>query len=469
MSSPVVFPSRRKPLATCVATIFALAAPISYATTFVTNCNDSGPGSLRLAVTNAAEADTVDATGLTTGSPGCSTSKITLTTGDIVVNRNDLTINGPGMKNLTVTAKYSNGMTTYQYHNRIFTHNGTGALTINDLSMSKGYVVSSAGAAKGGCIYSKATVSLRHAGVYFCGAHTTSGLALGGGIYTNGTLLVLYSNISGNTVDGGSSGIPVGGGARSRGGFNSKYSSFLANSAQNTAHTLGLAGGVASYGSSTLIANTTIADNNADSDIGGLQVSSSSGTVTLINSTISGNHANAFKGGVSAYAKTFNAYNSTIAFNTAGSGTTMAAAGWYLDGPSGATAKLESTLVANNTYGSPANNSDLGKSANVTISGHNNLVRATNASLPADTIVGQCPLLGPLQFNGGLTETHALFSHSPGIDVGNNTYNDIYDQRGVPYVRVSGPPGSMSPKADIGAYEVNQADIVFNNGFEGCP
>ncbi|MBU6200105.1 MAG: hypothetical protein KGP08_10670, partial [Xanthomonadaceae bacterium] len=102
-------------------------------------------------------------------------------------------------------------------------------------------------------------------------------------------------------------------------------------------------------------------------------------------------------------------------------------------------------------------------STTVTFSGANNLVRATFAAVPAGTIKLSCPLLGPLRNNGGLTQTHALFSHSPGIDQGNNSLNLTWDQRGSPYARASGSA------ADIGAYEVQQADVIFNNGFDGCP
>ena len=56
------------------------------------NCNNSGAGSLRDAVAAATDGDTVDATGL---AGVCST--ITLTTGEIVVKQNNLTIQGPDM------------------------------------------------------------------------------------------------------------------------------------------------------------------------------------------------------------------------------------------------------------------------------------------------------------------------------------------------------------------------------------
>lgn len=72
-------------------------------------------------------------------------------------------------------------------------------------------------------------------------------------------------------------------------------------------------------------------------------------------------------------------------------------------------------------------------------------------------------MLGPLKFNGGPTQTHARLGHSPGIDQGGNPSTLAYDQRGSPFARVS------NAVADIGAYEVQQGDVVFNNGFDGCP
>ena len=70
--------SNRTPLATCLAAVFALAAPDATATTWpVTTCADSGPGSLRSVVGDPAVVsnDTVDMSNL-------SCSAISLTTFD---------------------------------------------------------------------------------------------------------------------------------------------------------------------------------------------------------------------------------------------------------------------------------------------------------------------------------------------------------------------------------------------------
>jgi hypothetical protein len=88
--------------------------------------------------------------------------------------------------------------------------------------------------------------------------------------------------------------------------------------------------------------------------------------------------------------------------------------------------------------------------------------------MPPLTLTG-CPLLGPLAFNGGLTRTHALLSGSPAIDAGINTGGLKQDQRGLysdqppyPYPRASGTA------VDIGAYELQQGDVIFVTDFEGC-
>lgn len=58
------------------------------------------------------------------------------------------------------------------------------------------------------------------------------------------------------------------------------------------------------------------------------------------------------------------------------------------------------------------------------------------------------PLLGPLQNNGGPTQTHSLRADSPALDRGVNPLNLANDQRGALFVRVSGA------QADMGAFEL---------------
>jgi hypothetical protein len=132
---------------------------------------------------------------------------------------------------------------------------------------------------------------------------------------------------------------------------------------------------------------------------------------------------------------------------------------------------LQSSLLSDNTQGMSENDlsTSVDAGTSITISGANNLVRKSSVTLPPGTIQLSCPVLGPLRNNGGTTLTHALSSRSPAIDTGNNNaINPLsglpfaYDQRRSPYVRVSGT------FADIGAYEVDQVDVIFNSSFEGC-
>lgn len=468
MSTRLFDPGKRHPLAACIAATLALASPLAFATTWTVNTCDQGYsgsgtiGSLRYAATNAASGDSIDLTGLS-----CST--ISLTTGAIMFAQNAITLNGPGMNKLTVTGKYNGNVEK----DRIFTHTGTGTFAVNNLSVSKGYSYAATGNAKGGCIYSAGTAYLNHAGVYFCGAYTkASGRAQGGGIYAKDTAELKYSLVESNTASGAGSVGGYGGGVYAAKNFLAKYSTISGNTAGKNR---GFGGGVLLYGSGTIV-SSTISGNTAKDNGGGIYAknffTSASNSLTIKSSTVSGNSASYYTGGVAANAGKVYLDNSTIVFNTAGRGrygsypfTYRAPGVATSDAYNPVAVTMQSTLIANNTYGSTEYDLSVPKrgSTTVTFSGANNLVRATFAAVPAGTIKISCPLLGPLRFNGGPTQTHALLSHSPGIDQGNNSLNLTWDQRGSPYARVS---GSL---ADIGAYEVQQADVIFNNGFDGCP
>lgn len=461
--SAEAFGRRRKHLAAGVAAILGLASPAAFATVFVTNCNDAGAGSLRNAVAAAPEGSTIDATGLL---GVCST--ITLKTGDIVANQNNLTIVGPGASDLSITAKY-NGSTTHQYDNRIFTHNGTGTLYLQDVTVTKGYEV--ANPAVGGCIYSKGSVTLKDADVTFCVAKNDGG-ARGGGISAAGVLTMKESTLSFNSANGGATS-GAGGGA-SAAGFRAYYSSIVLNSATDSGGNDSIVGAIFSTGP-TYIFNSTIASSSSTGNVGGLAVVTS-GKVQLINSTISSNKSSkGVVGGMYLNAQSVQIENSTITANTAYKTSATQPPGAQLVGQGASpTVVMQSSIFSGNLYGSTPNvDSDL--SSTVSITGNSNLVQQSNASLPGDTIVGKCAFLGPLAQNGGLTETHKLLGHSPAIDAGNNTFGANYDQRGSQatngeqnYPRVSGPPGAVTPRADIGAYEVNRADEIFDAIFENC-
>jgi hypothetical protein len=468
--------SRRKPLAACVATLFGLAAQPAMAivptTLFVNTCDegvsntDSTHGSLRWAVANVAGGGTVDMTAI-----GCST--ISLKTGAITVAQNDLKILGPGKTNLTVSNKK-------YYTGRIFNHTGTGTLALYDFAVSKGYYKSAAGNAFGGCINSAGSLYLKNIYATFCTAKTDSGTARGGAIAAAGLVQLKYSTVSASSANSGATGVATSGGVYAASNLYTTAATIKYNSATGANGTLrGYEGGATVRGDAIILAST-ISHNSATKRTGGIGFftgSPGSNTVFLLESTVSGNSAGVYAGGIYSNAAKNYFTSSTVAFNTAPNGGN--GSGKYYS-PGFATSatfgsvyiNLKNSLFSNNTYGSLENDLTIYNGGGHTTTFNSgpayNLVRATFVStLPADTINVACPLLGPLRDNGGLTQTHALLSRSLAIDNG-ATFGLTYDQRGPPYARVSGPPGGPSPQADIGAYEVQQDDIVFNTSNEGC-
>ena len=125
-------------------------APISCVAVNVTDCGDSGAGTLRDVIASAANNSVVDTS-------ACST--VTLTTGAIPVAQNSLTINGPVGGHTTITAIGS------QVKDRIFTHTGNLNLSLARLDIEYGRAydgsLSNPGpGVDGGCIASSGNVIL---------------------------------------------------------------------------------------------------------------------------------------------------------------------------------------------------------------------------------------------------------------------------------------------------------------------
>lgn len=487
-SSSISHP-RSRHLASSIAAWFAISSPVAVAlpTTWTVNsCSEASSGSgttgtLRYAVQHAASGDVVDMTHLTCGT-------ISLHTGAIHVPQANLTLEGPGKNKLNITGKY-NGVVE---HDRIIDHTGTGGtLYVDDLTLSFGYLKPASGVgADGGCIYSASNVRLFGVDAYYCKAAAAGGArAYGGAVFTRGGLSIDYTTMSGNIAYGGTNGLSFGGAVVTDKAFYSYYSTISGNSARGTGtNAPGSDGGVLAQGN-LVLRGSTISGNYANGAVGGIAAFSShnTGVVTeIINSTISGNSAAQYTGGLWTNSSKVNLYNSTIAFNTAvtgGSGSNpynYAAAGVAISDIAGSVSvTMDSTLVADNQFGNPLYfDSDLSiptLASNVAFTGAGNLVttRFPNSKdfLPAGTIEYACVLIGPLRDNGGLTRTHALLSHSPGIGAGNNMLFLPEDQRGRPLDLAPYAYARESPSGypDIGAYEIQQDDIIFDAGFDGCP
>ncbi|HEX5124334.1 MAG TPA: right-handed parallel beta-helix repeat-containing protein [Rhodanobacteraceae bacterium] len=436
----------------------------------VTNCDDSGPGSLRDAVLSAASGQTIDLT-----NTGCSV--ITLTTGAIGIGQASLTLQGPSSDFVEIS-----GNNAYQ----VLFHTGTGTLTVDHLALSAGRKYQTGAqltAARGGCAFSAGTLYISNSAVKYCeakdtsstygakggalyattgivvsysevfdnDAYSTAAYSRGGGIYTPGTLMLNHAVISGNESKSlASNARATGGGVESIGGTLSKYSTIDGNSAYGP-NFASIGGGFYGAGAVT-IENSTVSNNSAEEG-GGVLLATSSPS-TILSSTISGNSATVHAGICVFFDAAMKIENSTIALN--------GSPALFLDGDGvyayQATVDLESTIISDNSNnGFP---DDVTTANGGAFTGANNLIYQPWATVPSDTIEGLHPGLFPLADNGGATETHALSFDSPAIDMGNDNAAVSYDQRGSGYARTIGA------NVDIGAFEVDTTDRIFANGFD---
>jgi hypothetical protein len=456
----------------------------------VSNCDDSGAGSLRDAVNSAVDGDTIDLTAL-----DCST--ITLTSGAIVVPVDSLTIQGPSALLLTIDGGYSD---------RVFWHLGFGELTIADVSVAHGRKYlndGGTGDAAGGCIFSTGDVTLDHAwakyckagsndssatvrggavyaenGVFMNGSIVTGSTAYtvgttasrGGGVYTPGDLLVLYSTISGNTATTTGGGVQVGSSHGTPGGYGRiKYSTITANTQRTTGYVLG-GGGVYLTGDA-YISHSTISGNSGCRGAGVyfIDAGNATGPAAIYSSTVSGNSGtycgvNSGAGGVQSFNANMVIMDSTIAFNTYDDNRTENKYGAGVRLANANSLVLENTIIAGNMVRNLSSPDflpdDIGGHEGASVAGANNLVYMTDILLPAGTILLTDPSLRALDANGGTTATHMPNFGSPVIDFGNNVSGAAVDQRGPGYPRILGA------QPDIGAVEFDLSDEIFANGFD---
>lgn len=388
----------------------------------VTSCGDSGSGSVRDAIAGAHSGDTIDLR-----ASACGT--IVLTSGALQFGYGNMTLLGPGPAALTISANQSS---------RIIEHEGIGRLTLRGMTFEQGHADdASTRGAEGGCIDDGGMLDIASMIIRDCAAVSTQGRAAGGGIHAQ-NLAIADSVVTGNAARSGS--IAESGGIDVFFGDlvmrNTTVSGNVAVGASSSDYNR--AGGLLFGFGHADIADSTISGNSAgDSDQGfyghgGGLVLYAPYSITLSNMTISGNVATV-AGGVLGYVQGGMLANSTIAFNQATAGGD-ATAGLELD--QNFAFRLFTTIVANNL--SAAGEADLGSGfPSSQLIGANNLVMSSTMAVPADTITDD-PLLGTLQDNGGLTPTHALSSASPAIDRGSNVLNLAFDQRGPGFPRRNG-------------------------------
>jgi hypothetical protein len=308
--------------------------------------------------------------------------------------------------------------------------NENGRLTVTGSTLSDNSA--SAFTGEGGGIWNVGTLTVSNCTL----AGNSAGYA-GGGIYNFGALTVSNSTLSGNS-------------ARYGGGIYNSLALTVNNStlAGNTASGYLPAGGGGIYNDYVLTVNNSTLSGNSAAWGGGI-LNELTATATLNNSTVSGNHAG-FGGGIANVTEQNNnttvlLLSSTIAGN---SGSQLYCERYVpMLGTGHATIQLRNTIVSGP---GPGPNLLAATGGTFISQGHNLSSDSGSGFLtgPGD-LINTNPMLGPLQDNGGPTQTMALLPGSPAIDAGDNTGAPATDQRG--FARIVG--GTI----DIGAFEVQPA------------
>jgi predicted outer membrane repeat protein len=412
----------------------------------VTNTNDSGPGSLRQALADANDGDTINFDQALNG------QAIGITSAELVID-NSITISGPGTDLLAVRVAVTGPFI------RIFHVMPSHVVTIDGLTIGPNSYCDS------GCgiFNDQATLTVsnsavhgntardRGAGISYTGPTTiinssvTGNVVLysgsGAGVYGGSSLTITNSRISGNFAG---KGIFYGGGIAAAGTVTIINSIISGNSVTTR-------GGAIYASGAVTIVDSTINNNSAGGNVFYPQSGSGGGiaapvvgtlTVTVSNSTISGNAATgggygpSIGGGI--LGELLSITNSTLSGNSADQGGAI----W-----NGGTLEIGNTIL--NTGATGANIFNSGG----TITSHGYNISSDDGGGYLNGLGDQIntnPMLGPLQDNGGPTPTHRPYPGSPAIDAGDPNFSPppFYDQRGPGFDRV------VNGRIDVGSFEV---------------
>ena len=268
------------------------------ATLIVTTVNDSGPGSLRQALADAHDGDTIQF------DPTLNGQTITLTSAELTIAKN-ITIHGPGSNLLTVSR--NSQAPAFRIFQVLFSH----TVIIQGLTISGGLNF-------GGGILNGGSLSIMS-----CIIRDNVAPTVGGGIlnsHTNGgaTLTITDSTITANRADTG-------------GGISSDEPLTIAHSTISDNIAFVTAGGIFSGGNiglhaPVIITDSIISNNQSgnggmnDGDAGGIR-HDGDGVMSIQNSTITNNTTNGIgltKGGGILSSERLEVINSAIAGNMAG-------------------------------------------------------------------------------------------------------------------------------------------------------
>lgn len=467
-----------------------LATPGMAATYQVINTNDAGPGSLRQAVVDANENAGTDQISFDSSVSGT----LNLVSGPLEL-LDSVSVKGPGQALLTVDAGGSSeifvvsdsapvsaievsvsDLTLSNATTAILAEVGFMdlAVTVTDSTISgsvengvsvSSYFAESMLRVSNSTLSKNGSDAISVAGSPYSGGNgaVLEGVALldngGAGVDNSGAGV----KISNSEIRGNSIGL-LGGAARNYfgGGFNIT-DTIIADSEEEgvvLGHSDHLnlerssitgSGGAGVVASNFFVSATIRASTISDNGEGGVDFGIRDNELTIANSTLSQNR-NGF--GVRFYSYQGNAsiQNSTITGNGSG--------GVYGDGIESALEVSNSIIAGNGSSGG----TDLSGEGAFTV--HHSLIQQPGdsrvfESAPGSNIIGEDPLLGPLQENGGSTLTHALLVGSPAIDQGEDATCPETDQRGV--TRPQDGNADRLAICDMGAYEA-AAGTGANNG-----
>ncbi|HEX9002702.1 MAG TPA: putative Ig domain-containing protein, partial [Blastocatellia bacterium] len=397
----------------------------------------------------------------------------------------NLTINGPGAANLTVS-----GNNLYRV---LEIASGSHNVNLSGLTLANGYIKAADTTAMsgtnqapdglGGGLYSLSTGAVNvtdcvitnntaQGGNATGGTNVFGGEGIGAGIYLQsgtGTAKLTRCTISNNSALGG---LGMGGTTQTLDGT-------------------GRGAGVYKHSGSLTVEDCTIADNITDRIDGsvlssftnarGAGLFNASGALAVTGSTFSGNRRpntltlagaaiqntanitwtmtnSTFSGNTGSntivlIAGTLTMVNCTVANNTLS--TTISSAGAIFN-QIGSTLNLKNTLLGNNTDGPNIKNfgTVTSQGNNFDSDGTTTFTNGVNGDIVGTSVNKTDPLLSRLGNYGGLTQTQALLPGSPAINAGTSSGAPATDQRGI--TRVG--------NTDIGAFESRGFTLAIAGG-----
>ena len=358
---------------------------------------------------SASDSDTISLAGVTG----------TITLGSALPNiTSDMTISGPGLSQLTIS-----GNNSFRVFNLMLSSPGT--VSFSNLTIANG----------------------------------RENMDVGGGIYnqSDANVNVTDSTISNNFA------VLGGGIANSGTGTFTVTNSTIRNNSANTAGGCYNGLGILNIIGSTLNAN--VAGTGGGVGNGGA-INTGSNTLNIINSTLHNNTAFGRGGGIynNSPDATINISNSTLSQNLSVNG-----GGGGVNNDNGGLVKFLNSIIADNSHQDLSGPfASLGHNLLTSFVGSSGFTLGTNnanGDLVGASFARVFPILGPLQNNGGPTQTRALLPGSPAIDAGDNCVvlaggclatPLTTDQRGV--------ARQVNLTVDIGAFESRAFTLSATSG-----